>query len=222
MSEPTCPLCNQRKSHPKRVLYGTPICKKCYSGFANRRQGAYFIDAVIWQLATALPMGIIAAMLVANAQTSSSTTASSTDGLELLLNLLPYPLFLIFAMKDGFRGQSLGKMMCGVSALDQKTYEPIGFGASLKRNLILIVPLLPLVVAVMLQKGYRLGDKWANTKVVWNKYRNHPLFTGQLACSACQYDLRGSVSDSCPECGFPIPESTRQAIQDAGLPQVAG
>lgn len=221
MPEDPCPICNSRPIHRKRVLYGVPVCKKCFYGFANRRQIAYLIDAVAWQIAIIFPIGFIAGIMIATTPPGPAGQPNSAmQQLEFALNFLPYPLFLIFAMKDGFTGKSLGKSICGVMVLDQDTHEPITFLTSFKRNLILIVPILPLVVAFMLQRGYRIGDKWANTKVVWTKYRNHPLFTGQLACSGCQYDLRGCVSESCPECGHPIPERTRLAIQAAGPPQL--
>lgn len=220
MSDP-CPLCSRRAIDPKKELYGSSVCRKCYYAFANRRQIAYVIDAVVWQVALFLPLGFIAGYMIASSSTPQTNTAqanATADTIEMVMNLLPYPLFLIFAMKDGFKGRSLGKAITGVITLDQETYQPIGFLASLKRNLILIVPILPLIVAFLLQKGYRLGDGWANTKVVWAKYRNHPVFTGQLACTHCQYDLRGCVSTTCPECGTPIPQDTHQAILDAGPP----
>jgi uncharacterized RDD family membrane protein YckC len=200
------------------VLYGVPVCKKCFYSFANRRQCAYIIDSVVWQVSIFVPLGFIVGFLAAS--TPAGQTNTSLDQFELLIDILPYPLFLIFAMKDGFRGRSLGKSICGVTVLDQDTYQPIGFLPSLKRNLVLIIPIVPLIIAFLLQKGYRWGDNWANSKVVWTKYQTHPLFTGQLACTQCQYDLRGCTSGACPECGCPIPEQTHQAILEAGPPSL--
>ncbi|MCP3902337.1 MAG: hypothetical protein GY715_01770 [Planctomycetes bacterium] len=72
------------------------------------------------------------------------------------------------------------------------------------RNLPLLIPLAPLFIAFSLLKGKRLGDGWANTRVVWNKYEHHPLFTGLPACAECSYDLTGNTTGVCPECGTPI------------------
>ena len=49
MTEQVCPLCQIAK-HMRRtkLLYGTPVCKRCYYKFANRRQLAYIVDAIIW------------------------------------------------------------------------------------------------------------------------------------------------------------------------------
>ena len=108
----------------------------------------------------------------------------------------------IFFCKDSFRGHSPGKWVCGVRVVDRDRGEPIGLAGSFKRNLPLLIPL---VVAFLLQKGHRLGDGWAKSKVVWKRYANHPVFTGLFACHRCQFDLTGNVSGTCPECGAPVP-----------------
>ena len=126
--------------------------------------------------------------------------------LFLLINILLSYIFLpmIFGLKDGFAGKSLGKLICGVEVIDIDTQKPIGFARAFKRNLVLMIPLMPIVVAFTLAKGRRFGDKWANTKVVLRKARNHPIFTGGLVCERCQYNLTGNTSGSCPECGRAI------------------
>ncbi len=81
-------------------------------------------------------------------------------------------------VKDCFTGHSPGKLMCGVQVLDDDSSEPGNLIQSIKRNLPTIIPIVPLVIAVQLSKGPRWGDGWANTKVIWKKYREHPVFTG--------------------------------------------
>ncbi len=78
--------------------------------------------------------------------------------------------------KDCFAGQSVGKAMCGVKVINKQTGAPGGFGMSFKRNLCLIIPFMPLVVGFTLSKGYRIGDGWAKSKVIWKKYETHPIF----------------------------------------------
>ena len=68
--------------------------------------------------------------------------------------------------------------MCGVQVLDEDSGEAGSWLHSLKRNLPTLIPIVPLVIAVQLSKGPRLGDGWANTKVIWKRYRDHPVFTG--------------------------------------------
>ena len=81
-----------------------------------------------------------------------------------------------FLMKDGFAGYSPGKALCGVRAMHERTGQPIGFFRSLGRNLPLVIPIIPLVAGLQLQKGYRIGDKRVGTKVIWTKYARHPMF----------------------------------------------
>ena len=118
---------------------------------------------------------------------------------------------LAFFCKDGFQGRSPGRALCGVQVVDRHTHAPIGFLPSLKRNLILYVPLMPVVIAFRLLQGHRFGDGWANTTVVWKKYAAHPVFTGRTACAGCQYDLTGNTTGTCPECGTPIAPPRRAA-----------
>ena len=92
----------------------------------------------------------------------------------------------------------------GVQVVDRDTFEPIGFGRSWKRNLILFVPFLPLVVGLTLARGSRPGDGWANTRVVWKRHAKHGVFRGGLVCEHCRFDLTGNTSGICPECGTSV------------------
>jgi hypothetical protein len=199
MPEHACPLCGDpKRMRSAKPLYGVPVCKKCYYRVANRRQLAYVIDWIIFQIIAFFMGAALGALLVA--------VHMAPDTGDLIITLAAWVVFpLIFFCKDGFIGHSPGKFITGVQAVDPKTFEPIGFGRSFKRNLLLIIPVEPLDGAVMLQQGYRPGDKWAKSKVIWKKYANHPVFTGRLSCERCQYDLTGNISGSCPECGTPLP-----------------
>lgn len=201
-----CPLCGKSdKMHKANPLYGTPVCKRCYYAFTSRRQFAYIFDILLWWLAIMMLNIVLISVIEVLAIDEFAA------GLVLLtLGWIVYPL--IFTMKDGFQGHSPGKYLCGVIVVDQHTHEPISFAQSLKRNLVLMIPVVPLIVGFTLSKGPRLCDKWANTRVVWKKYRNHSVFAGQLACENCQYDLTGNVSGACPECGTPLSESNRQRL----------
>ena len=82
----------------------------------------------------------------------------------------------LFFCKDAFAGKSPGKALLGVRVIDTTTGQPADVMASFKRNLPLIIPFMPLIVAGRLCSGYRTGDKWAGTKVIWSKHAEHPIF----------------------------------------------
>lgn len=201
MPQHDCPLCHiARDSRKFKPLYGTPVCKKCYNKFASRRQFAYIVDSIVFQASVyGIGAGIVTLGL------APAMSAQTADVFSLVAGYLVFPL--IFFCKDGFAGYSPGKFLFGVRAIDPATLAPIGFASSFKRNLPLLIPFMVLVMAFLLQKGHRVGDGWAHSKVIWKKYANHPVFTGLFACEVCQYDLRGNTSSICPECGTPIPGS---------------
>ncbi|MEM7228031.1 MAG: RDD family protein, partial [Planctomycetota bacterium] len=197
MTQPACPLCQKTKTMrrtPKR-LYGTPVCRKCYYRFASRRQLAYLVDWIAFYIASFM-IGITLVIMFEALQMAWSTQ----NAILLSLDWVILPLML-FLPKDGIYGYSPGKFICRVRVVHRETFNPIGPIASLKRNLILLIPFSPLVVAFLLQKGYRVGDGWAKSKVIWLKYQSHPVFTGGLTCEQCEYDLTGNTTGMCPECG---------------------
>jgi hypothetical protein len=94
-----CPLCGDAKHMEKaRPLYGHRVCKKCYYGFANQRQLAFFLDTITWRVIL-FPVGF--AIGAAMAISGSSPSAISAAG-----NALGWLLLPIFCCKDGFAGQS--------------------------------------------------------------------------------------------------------------------
>lgn len=210
-----CPLCRTRDAQAK-TIYGYPVCKKCLNAFANRRQLAYLLDSIII-FVPALAVGLGLQFFVL------SPTMSELEN-TLITTLATLPLTLLFLMKDGFKGQSVGKMASGVVALDVSTGQPIRFIQSFKRNSVFLVGVIPLIggiaslvvtitIAVQVGKGFRLGDKFAGTKVIWKKYAFHPMFGGTgLMCEGCGYDLQGNVSGTCPECGKPLSALNAAAV----------
>jgi len=155
----TCPLCGKDKHMGKKakLLYGHLVCRKCYRDFATRRQSAFIVDIILWNVCLIIVLGL------------AGLFRDAIQGLAL-------PLSPIFCLKDGFSGSSPGKAIVGVQVVDKTTGAPIGFGASFKRNLPLIIPFVPLIVLFQLHKGNRIGDGWANTRVIWKKYRDKAPF----------------------------------------------
>lgn len=199
MADAVCPLCQTSKHMRKKMLlYNVPVCRKCYYRLANRRHLAYILDLLFMYvlfLVAGIAIGVI--LFIAGFTEEQVETAALVLGWAVFL-----PLFLC---KDGFAGRSPGKFICGVMVVDKRTHEPTWFGRSFVRNLPLIIPFVPLIIALLLQRGYRWGDGWAGTKVVWTKYANHPLFTGRMACEMCKYDLTANTTGVCPECGIAVP-----------------
>jgi uncharacterized RDD family membrane protein YckC len=166
------PLCGQAKHmHKAKPLYGHMVCKKCYYGFANWRQMAFFLDIVGWRLIT-FPVFYALGLAMALSGLSSSNV-------RILAWVLSFLWMCLFFCKDCFAGQSPGKALCGVKVIDATTGQSCGIGASFKRNLPLLVPFMPLIVAYQLCKGHRTGDGWSNSKVIWKRYANHTIFSPQ-------------------------------------------
>lgn len=202
-----CPLCAQRPASPK-AIYGHPVCKKCFYKFANRRQLGYLIDVILYTIPVYFLGMAMGSWMFSMGFREVRILAASTA--------LGALLFCVFIMKDGFNGQSPGKRATGIRVIDERTGQPIGFRQSFKRNSILLFGVLPfvgglvqlvliIIIAVQVAKGYRLGDRFAETKAIWRRYEQLPVFGGNaVRCENCSYDLTANASGICPECGTPL------------------
>lgn len=202
----TCPLCRRRPLSKKKI-YGHPVCKKCFYAFANRRQLAYVADAV-----ALVVVNVMCSMGLQNLAQGMRLTPTMVLVLAYAINSI---LVLLFTMKDGFTGQSLGKRMADVQVLIDTTGTPAGFGASFKRYAFLLIGVIPfgyfvsglltLIIAVQVSSGYRLFDRMAGTRVIWKRFADLPIFGGSaLQCEQCGYNLEGNTSGTCPECGTAV------------------
>jgi hypothetical protein len=183
MDRTECPLCgrNTDRMGKLKILYGHTICRDCYFSFANKRQLAFFIDIVFWRILS-YPLAYVLGYTMGTIGFSMQT-----------ITVVGYMLTSIFLCKDCFSGRSPGKAITGVQAIDKTSGIPIGLWASFKRNLPLIIPFMPLVVAFELCKGTRTGDGWANSKVIWKKYASNPVF---LPESEQHGDKNGEIKDT--------------------------
>ncbi|HUT04183.1 MAG TPA: RDD family protein [bacterium] len=166
-----CPLCGSDKPRRQpnyRKLYGHYVCRRCYYRFANRRQFAFLIDCILWILLFRFfAYGIDTALRVFHAP---------QDLIRVALNVLIWLHGATFLIKDGFRGVSPGKAAMGIYVIDETSGERAGRTVSSKRNLPLIVPFALFIIAFQLVRGYRWGDRWANTKVIWKRYKDKAPF----------------------------------------------
>lgn len=203
----TCPVClrSLRRPHKCKTLYNVKVCHKCRNGFANRRQAAYLVDAVLYTIISHLVLFAIVPLRVGPAGRAGQQTVFFVAGLAVLQWLvLPF----LFTMKDAFNGRSPGKLLFGVRVVDVITREPVTVGQSIKRNLVLMIPYVGVIGAIItMMRGQRWGDQWANCMVIWNKYEfREPFSPSPRYCRGCGYDLTGNVTGRCPECGLEILE----------------
>lgn len=145
-----------------RVLYGHEVCRRCWSRFITRRQVAWILDMVFLQFVVGFLFGVAAGI-----------TANSEPAGWLIIAAVYGALFF----KDGFAGHSVGKWICGVQVVDRDSGAPAGMGSSFLRNWIMVVPFVPLIVALSMNRGPRLGDGMAKTRVIWKRYRDSPVFS---------------------------------------------
>ena len=162
-----CPLCGETKDMGARAreVYDYWICRKCSGGMVNRRQLAWVLDVlVLYVVLFMVAFAVGAVGSVAQADVSA------------MIAVLPWLLYAGWLFKDGFNGHSLGKAAMGLQVVDNDTRQGAGFAASFKRNLPLLIPFAPLVVAFQMSRGPRFGDGWANTSVVWKKHQGRGPF----------------------------------------------
>ena len=158
----SCPLCNKAwNKEITKELYGKTVCKKCYYSFANKRQFACFLDCLIYYFIN----------------TIINTFLLTIGFPEAVLWIIGS---IVFTSKDCFSGKSIGKAILGLKVIDTRTGEPPSALSSFKRNLPLNIPFAAIFISSQLLKGHRTGDKWSNTKVVWSKYANNPIFGPDL------------------------------------------
>ena len=159
-SNEKCPLCGSMDAMgwQARLLYEKPVCGRCSRSLWNRRAVAHYIDLFFY-------LGIVPVIGI---------SVFSTLGVDWFTSFI-LVAFSLYLLRDGPR-LSIGKALAGVEVIDTHTNQRAGFVASLKRNLPLFLPFAPIIVAFQMKKGPRLGDGWANTRVILKKYRGKEPF----------------------------------------------
>lgn len=165
-----CCLCGGTSNRKAtKSLYGHPVCKKCFWAFANRRQGAFVIDYVTYLALVYTVDWIFSAA-------TGRVLPPDRETYQLHASVIAWILFVMFLAKDANGGRTFGRLLCGVGVIDRFTGAPIGLGASIKRNLPLLIPFIALFVAFQLCRGHRIGDGWSRSKVIWKRYATNPAF----------------------------------------------
>jgi uncharacterized RDD family membrane protein YckC len=146
----------------------------------------FVLPAVVFAVAyfpvvTRLSRGLVSAY--AKADITRRLFAATTDGLIVVAGCRLYwnsgwMLYLAAAaayvlFRDAMRGQSIGKLACGLVVISLETGRPAALAASVRRNALLLLPganvaaiFLEGVTIVRDPQGQRLGDRLAQTQVV--------------------------------------------------------
>jgi len=201
---PQCCLCGNWLQFGAKALYGYQVCPKCYNDFAWKRAFAYIIDIVIVNAIVGIlivVMIIIGAVLVGAAQSANNDQAATAGAVVFVLGYLGCFLmaYVLIIMRDGHQGMSPGKRILGLKVINSVSGAPAGWGDSFKRNIILAVPVIPIVVIVQIftGNGLRLGDEWSRTKVIWQQYADRAPFLSVRAVQA-QALARARASQAAP------------------------
>jgi uncharacterized RDD family membrane protein YckC len=153
---------------------------------ANIFLGFFVAPAVVFTLAYYPMAAQLSRGLVSpypKADTRKRLSAAAIDGvvvgmawvafrnLDSLMWVIAGALYL--SLRDAVRGQSLGKLLFGLTVIDLETGRPATLKSSMQRNVLLLVPGAN-VAAIVLEanalirdpQGQRLGDRLAQTQVV--------------------------------------------------------
>jgi uncharacterized RDD family membrane protein YckC len=209
---PQCCLCGNWLQFGAKPLYGYQVCPKCYSDFAWKRAFAYIIDIVIVNAIVGVMIVvalIVGAVIIGAAQSTNSDQAATAGAVIFIFGYLGSFLmaYVLITLRDGWGGESPGKRIIGLRVIHSVGGASAGWGDSVKRNIILVVPVIPIVVIVQIfsGNGLRLGDEWARTKVIWKKYADRAPFLSLAAAEAQARRARAAMAKTAPP--VPVPNA---------------
>ncbi len=143
---------------------------------------AYIIDGIICGLPLMIfiPIAVIPFFTYVQVQGQGGGPASTGPNIGVIIFLVLAGLIGIiwslfyFLLRDGFgRGQSWGKKVCGLMVVNLDDNRPCDKGKSFVRNIILWLlnalaglSIVELILILVHDKGYRLGDMLARTQVI--------------------------------------------------------
>lgn len=130
----------------------------------GRRVLATIVDAIV--------LGILFALLTIPFGSSSVEGAAASSSLGSLGTLLYVALaFAYYPLLEGYRGQTVGKMLLGIKVVREDTGDVPGIGAAAIRTVLRIIDgifayLVAFITVLISGKNQRLGDMAAHTLVV--------------------------------------------------------
>lgn len=192
-----CPLCRRVNQPAGTPLYGTPICRGCSRAFWWRRGAAALFDMLLFYLLLpGLCVGASYLMAVNWPFTSPGVVDTLAIVVIVVVCLGAFVPPLLYFVKDGGAGYSPGKWLCGLRVIKGRTGRPAGIAESSLRNMLLgVFPPIGLLMAAQVRRGPRWGDELADTRVVWWRYRDSPVF-GRAAIPPTATTIAGDRLDS--------------------------
>ncbi|MGH3728277.1 MAG: RDD family protein [Micromonosporaceae bacterium] len=164
--------------------YGAPAGGKPAS--IGMRFLARLVDGLIIGCPMGILLGIIGGAMASSAAstTDPSAAAGFSIGTQLLYSVVIFGVYWLYdAAMNGIKGQTLGKMICGLKVVSTQTGQPPGFGPGAIRAAVFPLPgIIPCIGALSnlvcalsplfdSASGYQQGfhDKAAKTMVVSTK-----------------------------------------------------
>lgn len=226
-----CPICQRKpRQHKVGMLYGRWVCKDCQADLHVRRVLAYLIDMMLGFILVsfvlsiyhllelraigditfldviAVPIMLAMFMIVADVYVlvllfSHQARYFLNDFMVVVLICRYVLLPMMLVVRDVLRGMSPGKFLLGLQVIDTASSKPIGMVQSIKRHLWVFVPFMSVLLFWKIRAGFRMGDRWAHTMVVFRKSTFKTFFMNTHICTNCNYDLTGNATGQCPECG---------------------
>lgn len=131
---------------------------------------AYLLDGLITGV-MCIPSVLLWAIGIASSNDYYDSSSTTCIVFAVLLYVLPLTYFFI---KDGFKGQSLGKRAVGIAVVEVNSGKRCDIGRSALRGLItMLINVIPLIgsfiepiMVLATTDGRRLADKGANTQVI--------------------------------------------------------
>ena len=135
----------------------------------GRRVVATIIDAVVVGILVTI-VGAVLGLLLGTQQGAMSFELQGFAAVFSFVVIVAV-VFGYYTFLEGSRGQTVGKMLCGIKVVREDTGEVPGFGKASVRTVARIIDglfsyLVAFVAAMMSEKHQRLGDMAAHTLVV--------------------------------------------------------
>lgn len=194
---PQCCLCGNWLQFGSKPLYGYQVCPKCHTDFAWKRAFAYILDIVCVNVIVGvlIVVALVIGVIIVGAGGNNNDAAATAGGMIIVFGYLGSlaMAYVLITLRDGFNGMSPGKRILGLQVINSVSGVPAKLSDSLKRNIILAVPVIPIVVIIQIftGNGLRLGDEWAQTKVIWKQYADRAPF---LSLSGIQAQARARAA----------------------------
>lgn len=112
----------------------------------------------------------VMSVLFGSSSAEGGQVSASMTGLPFVLYLLI--VFAYFALMEGYRGQTVGKMLLGIKVIREDSGEVPGLKVAAIRTILRLIDMLPFaylvgfITVLISTKNQRLGDMAANTLVV--------------------------------------------------------